>query len=342
MTGRASAPVPSLSVAFQSDKSPDAYAELGALVEGYGFGTVSVYADLLFQPPLGPLLAIAGATRRIRLGPACLNPYTLHPVEIAGQIAYLDAASHGRAYLGLARGAWLDSLGIPQPHPVAALREAVAVVRRLLRGERAPYRGRVFRLEDYHALQYPVARPDVPVLLGGWGPRVAALAGEVADELKVGGSANPALAPVMRQRLAPGAARAGRAADNVGLVFGAVTVVAEDGAAARALARREVARYLPVVAGLDPTVAVEPGRLARVAQAVQRDDFAAAAALIPDDLLDRFAFAGNPRQLVVQVEALLAAGADRIEFGTPHGLTPREGLRLLGERVLPAFRAGVG
>ena len=39
-----------------------------------------------------------------------LNPYTLHPMEIAGQIAVLDLATHGRAYLGLARGSWLDQL----------------------------------------------------------------------------------------------------------------------------------------------------------------------------------------------------------------------------------------
>src|SRR5919199_2685954 len=146
----AGAAVERLSIAFQSDKALGEYAELGALVEGYGFGTVSVYADLLFQPPLPALLAIAGATRRIRLGPACLNPYTLHPVEIAGQIAALDAASGGRAYLGLARGAWLDSLGVAPRRPVTTIREAVAVVRHLLRGERAPFDGEVFRLGEEH------------------------------------------------------------------------------------------------------------------------------------------------------------------------------------------------
>ena len=36
----------------------------------------------------------------------------------------IDEASHGRAYLGIARGAWLDFLGITPPHPVTALREA--------------------------------------------------------------------------------------------------------------------------------------------------------------------------------------------------------------------------
>ena len=38
--------------------------------------------------------------------------------------------------------------------------------------------------------------------------------------------------------------------------------------------------------------------------------------------------------------ALLAAGAGRVEFGTPHGLTAAEGLRLLGEQVLPKIRSG--
>src|SRR6476469_6973004 len=125
------APNERISIAFQSDKRPSDYAELGALVECYGFGTVSVYADLMFQPPLMALLAIAGATKRIRLGPACFNPYTLHPVEIAGQIATLDAASGGRAYLGLARGAWLESLGIADPAPLTTMRETVAIVRQL-------------------------------------------------------------------------------------------------------------------------------------------------------------------------------------------------------------------
>ncbi len=337
MSGGRAAPAERLSIAFQSDKALGDYAELGVLAERHRFGTVSVYGDLLFQPPLPALLAIAGATRQIRLGPACLNPFTVHPVEIAGQIAALDAASGGRAYLGLARGAWLDGLGIRPARPVTAIREAVAVVRHLLRGGRAALPGRVFGLGEHHRLQYPVLRADVPVLIGTWGTRLAALAGEVAAEVKVGGSANPALVPVMRERIAAGARRAGRAPGEVGIVLGAVSVVDEDGDRARARAREEVARYLPVVAGLDPTLAVEPELLARIDAAVRRGNLAAGGALIADDLLDRFAFAGTPDQVARQAEAILAAGAGRVEFGTPHGLTPREGLRLLGERVLPHF-----
>ncbi|MGI8927790.1 MAG: LLM class flavin-dependent oxidoreductase [Tepidiformaceae bacterium] len=329
---------PQLSVAFQTDKALGEYAELGLLAETYGFDTVSVYGDLMFQPPLAALLTIANATRRIRLGPACLNPFTIHPVEIAGQVATLDAASRGRTYLGLSRGAWLDSIGIRPPRPLTAMREAVALIRHLLRGDESALAGTFYTLSEHHRLHFPVGRRDVPILIGTWGAKLASLAGELASEVKVGGSANPALVPLMLERIAAGARRAGREPAEVGLVFGAVTVVDEDGKSARERARAEVARYLPIVGPLDPTAKLEPDLLARIENAVNGGDLGAAGSLIPDSVLDRFAFAGTPRQLARQAQALLAAGATRIEFGTPHGLTAREGLRLLGEQVLPRLR----
>ncbi len=328
----------SVSVAFQGNKTAEEYAALARLSEDLGFDGVSVYADLGFQPAIVPLLATARATTRVRLGPAALNPSLLHPVEIAGQIAALDAASGGRAYLGLARGAWLDALGIVDERPLTRFREAIEVIRRLLAGNREGYEGNVFRLAPGFGFNYPVLRSEIPLLIGTWGPKLAALAGEVADEVKVGGSANPALVPVLRDQVAVGETVARRSPHSVGIVLGAVTVVDEDGAAARAKARQEVALYLPVVAPLDPTVELPEGLLRRMATLVEAGAHADAAALVPDDLLDRFAFSGTPAQVARQAQALFDAGASRIEFGTPHGLTDAGGVRLLGEQVLPALR----
>lgn len=327
-----------VSIAFQSNKTVAEYAALAGPVEEYGFDVLSVYGDLMYQPSIGPLLIMAQATERIRLGPASVNPYTLHPVEIAGQIALLDAVSGGRAYLGLSRGAWLESLGLAQTAPIATMREAVVVVRHLLAKKRAPFDGTVFHLSAHNLLQYDVLRSDVPLMIGTWGAKLAALAGTVADEVKIGGCVNPAMVPVMRERIAVGAAAAGRDRDAVGIVLGAVTVVDTDGAAARRKAKEEVALYLPTVAGLDPTVQVDPELLARMEAAVQQGDRWAAAALISDDLLRPFAFAGTPDEVTEHAEAIFAAGASRIEFGTPHGLTDARGVRLLGEAVLPALR----
>lgn len=329
----------SLSIALQSNKPPAEYAELAAFVERLGFDMLSIYSDLLYQPPIVPLTLAAQATSRISLGPAAVNPFTLHPLEIAGQIAMLDQVSGGRAYLGLVRGAWLDDIGVEQDNAVPRMREAIDVIERLLRGDDRGYFGTYHRLRPGLRLRYDVRRPRVPLMVGGWGRNILALAGERADEVKIGGSANPNVVQPMRDRIKAGAERAGRNPQAIGFALGAVTVVDEDGERARDLIRREMALYLPVVAPLDPTISIEPELAARIDTLVAAGDTVAAGRLIPDDLLARFAFAGSPAEIIAQCEAIFDAGADRIEFGTPHGRTDAGGIRLLGERVLPAFRA---
>jgi 5,10-methylenetetrahydromethanopterin reductase len=327
-----------LSVAFQTDQPLAAYGPLAAAVEGYGFDGVAVYNDLLYQPAWLPLLEMARATRRVRLGPAAVNPFTCHPVNIAGNIALIDEAAQGRAYLGLARGAWLDFLGIEPQRPITALREAMECVRYLLARSTDPYRGKVFTLTGGDSLRWHILRADIPFMLGAWGPQaIRACAGLIA-EIKIGGTANPAVIPHVRAAAGAAAHEAGRRPAEIGIVVGAVTVVDHDGNAARALARRKAALYLPVIARLDHTLGIEPELLERIDAAAAAYDFDGAARHISDELLRRLAFAGTPDEVAAHAHELIAAGATRIEFGTPHGLNEAEGLRLLGEHVLPALR----
>jgi 5,10-methylenetetrahydromethanopterin reductase len=302
-----------LGLGLQSNKRPGDYAALAAVAEGAGFDVITVFSDLFFQPALPALLEIARATERVRVGPSCLNPFTMHPVEIAGQTAALDLESDGRAFLGLAAGAWLDRVGVEGGRPLTAIREAWEVVRRLLAGDESGFDGERFSLDPGNVLAYEPFRREVPLLVGTWSPRLTAFAGEHAAELKLGGSANPAMVRLARERLG---------ASDTRIVVGAVTVVDEDDAAARARAREEVALYLPVVASHDPTVAVD-----------------LEAPEISDDVLDLFAFAGTPERIAAHAEALFDAGADRVEFGTPHGIDELRGVELLGTRVLPRLRS---
>jgi 5,10-methylenetetrahydromethanopterin reductase len=327
-----------LGIGLQGNKRPGAYAALASDAEAHGIDVVSVYADLMFQPALPALLEVAAATSTVRVGPACLNPFSMHPFEIAGQVAALDLASDGRAYLGLARGTWLDAVGIEQGRPVQALEEAAGVVAALLRHDAGGYAGARFRLAPGTTLQYETRRPQVPLLIGTWGRKTGALAGRIADEVKIGGSANPAMVAVMREHVAAGARSVGRDPDDVGIVLGAVCVVDEDGGAARARARTEVAMYLAVVAELDPTADVDRGLLDRVRSLVGSGEHEAAGQLIPADVLDRFAFSGTPENVAELVNAAFAAGAARVELGTPHGLTDESGVALIGRRVVPLVR----
>lgn len=322
-----------ITLGFQTDKASDDYARLALAAEALGFDGLSVFHDFGFQPSLYPLLQMARVTTRVRLGAACLNPFLLHPVEIAGQAAALDLASGGRAYVGLTRGAWLDRVGVQQRRPLRAMAEAIDVIRRLLRGDESEYAGEIFPLAAGTKLLYPRARSAMDVLLGTWGPRGLALAGRAADEVKLGGCANPDM--VRRARGLIDAAGDGR---RVGLVVGAVTVVDDDGALARARARTQVSMYLDVVAGLDATVDVPEQVLAPLRAALGAGDAEAAGRLVPDELLAKFAFAGTPDEVAAHAATLVDAGATRIEFGTPHGRTDDDGVELLGKRVLPALK----
>ncbi len=107
-----------LGIGLRTDQEPATYEAIARRAEAAGIDVISVFHDLLYQPAIGPLLLMARVTERIRLGPAALNPFTLHPYEIAGQIAMLDSVSGGRAYLGLAKGAWLDRLGLEEERPL--------------------------------------------------------------------------------------------------------------------------------------------------------------------------------------------------------------------------------
>lgn len=338
MRSKSSPEIGAVTLGFQTDKSAADYARLAVMTETLGFDGASVFHDFGFQPSLFPLLEMARATTRLRLGAACLNPSLLHPVEIAGQAAALDLASGGRAYVGLARGAWLERAGISAERPLRRLAEAVEVVQRLLRGDDSAFDGEIFPLAEGTRLLYPRQRDRVDVLLGTWGPRGLALAGRCADEVKLGGCANPDMIRHVRRLADDACDAAGRPRTSVGIVAGAVTVVDEDGAAARARARTEVAIYLDVVAHLDATVTVPDAVLVPLRAALACGDSAGAGRLVPDELLDRFAFAGDPATVTDHAAELFAAGASRVEFGTPHGRTDEHGVELIGKQVLPALR----
>jgi 5,10-methylenetetrahydromethanopterin reductase len=325
-----------VSLALQTDKPLAAYGALAAAAEGYGFDAVTVYNDMLYQPAWLPLLEIARHTRRVRLGPAAVNPFTCHPINIAGNIALIDEASHGRAYLGLARGAWLDFVGLKPPRAAAALREAFECIRCLLARSVEPYAGRYFSLAGGDALRWNIPRADVPFLLGSWGRQAIEACRPLVAEVKVGGTASSRVVERVRGMLADAASGQ---TGGPGIVVGAVTVVDEDGAAARALARRSAALYLPIIARLDRSLGIEPERLEKINLAAAAYDFEAAAGYVSNELLSRLAFAGSPDEVADQAASLYQAGAARVEFGTPHGLVPETGLRLLGQKVLPALRA---
>jgi 5,10-methylenetetrahydromethanopterin reductase len=266
-----------------------------------------------------------------------VNPYLTHPALVAANLALLDRVSNGRAYLGVGRGAFFEQIDVPQPRPLRAIREMVELVQRFLTGDRTPYRGEIFRARENAFLKFPVPGRRLPVLIGGWGERVVRLAGEIADVLKVGGTANPEAAGWFRSRLDEGARAAGRDPRSVRLAFGAVTVVDRDRREAEALARRSASMYVAVAGRLDPIFSPPDEELKALETAAARGDEEAAARALAPESLRRLCCFGTPDDVALHIQSMFDAGVDLFELGTPHGADEAAAVRLLGEEVLPRF-----
>jgi probable F420-dependent oxidoreductase len=163
------------------------WAALAREAEDLGYSTLFMpdhFGDQL--APVPALAAAAEATSTLRIGPLVLDNDYKHPVVTAKEMATLDVLSGGRLELGLGAG-WMASdyeqSGIPMDPAgvrVDRLEEAVAIVKGLMAPGPFSYEGKHYRVTDLDGLPKPVQSPP-PLLIGGGGPRVLALAGREAD-----------------------------------------------------------------------------------------------------------------------------------------------------------------
>jgi probable F420-dependent oxidoreductase len=110
-----------------------------------------------------------------------------HPALVAHEAATLDWLSDGRFELGLGAG-WLrgeyDQMGISFDPPrtrIARLAEAAQVIAGLLAGDNVSFRGSHYTIDSLRLPIAPVQRPRLPLLIGGGGPKMLALAAQRAD-----------------------------------------------------------------------------------------------------------------------------------------------------------------
>lgn len=278
-------------------------AEAAAL---YDYDSFSVYGDLGDPPPYAVLHAVAdtlGMSGIRCIGPMGIPVGMQHAEVIGAHALALEEQLPGQTYVGLVRGAFLESIG-EKPATLASLKNTVTSLRTKF-------------------LENDV---QVPIYVGGFGKRVLGLAGQFAvDGVKLGGSTNPLLAQQARRAVGN---------KNTKVVLGAVSVIDPDRKAARSLARREVGKYLHVVGRLDPTLdADEAESLALFTRKFEQSE-ATASDAISDSLLDKFALAGTSEDAIAALRKMDGL-VDRFEFGTPHGLHGRgEAIHYIGQSIL--------
>jgi probable F420-dependent oxidoreductase len=170
------------------------FAEKARKVEALGYDTLTLPDHLTDRiAPMPALVSAADATKTLRVGTNVLNNDLRHPVLVAREAAAVDLLTDGRLQLGLGAGSIRSEydqagLGFDRGNTrVERLSEAVTIIKGLLNGEQLNFAGRYYTVTCHAIAPLPVQRPHPPVLIGGNGPRLLALAAREADIVGLSG-----------------------------------------------------------------------------------------------------------------------------------------------------------
>jgi 5,10-methylenetetrahydromethanopterin reductase len=321
--------------------------ELAQLGESLGYRGIWIPDQGFHRDPFVVLHAIAQGTRRLKLGVGITSPFTRHPVQIARAAATLAEVSRGRFRLGIGTGNVTNvvaPLGIRYEKPVARIRDAVNIIRRLLGGEVVDFEGPFDHLSGVR-LDFDVSHP-VPIYLGTRGPRVLELAGEVADGALCETLFAPNAWQYVEEHVAIGLERGGRARDSFDANAWQLIFVTHDEAALieryRSWAARSIQAGPPsmiALIGVSPTEAEAvrnaPSQHSDAGGGQDEHSSGAATALVGDDAVRRHMIVGSPEEVLREVHAVLGRGANSLTLLDTGPIDSVElSLRRFGEDVL--------
>ncbi len=242
------------------------------------------------------------ATTRLKVVTGVLVAFPRSPMTVAIAAWDLQEASCGRFALGLGsqvRGNIVGRYSTPWLPPVPRMREYVRALRAIFdcwqNGTALRFEGTYYRFTRMQPFfsPGPLAQPPIPIIVGGIGAAMTALAGEVADGLMTHptNTCPRYLREVVGARLTKGAARVGR--ENRAQLW-ISPLIATGPSAAAALRERENIRQL--LAWLYSTPAYWPSlelfgwkeRGERLHQLSREERWDEMVALLSDEMLDTF------------------------------------------------------
>jgi probable F420-dependent oxidoreductase len=317
-----------------------------AAKQSEALGLEGLWAIQLYGSPFPPLAGAAMVTTRLKLGTAVALAFTRSPLETACTALDLDLLSGGRLVLGIGptlRFLNEDWHGVPYGKPLPHLREAVEVVRLLIRkghtGELGQWKGEYYRLNlAGFKIFTPPVRSDIPIYLPAVYESAVRLAGDIADGLVGHGiwSEHWIMDRVM-PNLAKGLAKAGRQRQSFDLNLFLLVALGRDKRQCIEETRRSIAFYASFAQYERYFTEIGFGAEARaLCQAAQAKDEKALRRACSDAMVEQIALVGSADEARARVNRL-AAVADSFTLCAPfHGLSPEQ----IGEynrRIAEAF-----
>ena len=326
------------SLRVNNDLDLDALTGLATAAEAAGIDQLWVSNDLMMRSAPALLGALFQKTTRLHLGIGIMNPYSVHPAELAMVASTLQEMSGGRFLLGLGAGSseFLSWVGIPQEKPLTDTRAALRAIRTLVEGGHpaaAEGTGAGWTRDAY--LRLPATR--VPIYIGAMSPRMLAFAGAEADGV-LALLFPPEHYTTASELVAAGAETAGRSLADLDMPACVWLALDED----REQADRALALKLAYYgAAFSPYLLSRAGLaqedFAPALDALRDGDEDAAVRAITPQMLS-LGISGDPEAVIERCRGLQRRGATHLSFGPPLGPDPVAAIELLGRRVLPELR----
>src|SRR5262249_55639102 len=137
--------------------------------DGVSIGNHLSYGSTAFFPPFETLMRLAAEADGMALGTCMLVLPFYNPLHVAEQVALLDAASSGRAILGVAPGWQKDEfqiMGLDHGRRIGRYTEALDLIKRLYTEEDVTFEGKHFRTSKLTLAMRPTRKPRPPLWLG--------------------------------------------------------------------------------------------------------------------------------------------------------------------------------
>ena len=316
--------------------------ELMQLAEQNGFDYGWTYdSHVLWQEPY-PLLTLAAMnTERLHLGLNVTNPGTREPTVTASAFATLQDISNGRMIMGIGRGDSARRVIGQQPVKVAEFEAACRMMRDLMNGRPVEWNGTEIRLE------WAQNGSEIPLYVAGYGPRVLAIAGRVADGVIIQ-LADPEIIQWIMATARGAAEKAGRDPSQLKCIVGAPAHISDDLADAR-----EQVRWFPAMVSNHVLDLIDrygtdgssvPKALTDYVQARKFYDYnehsrvgAKHGEFVTDEICDRFCVIGDADRCTQKLRELEKIGVDQFNvYLMTHAQEAT--LRAYGDSVIPQFK----
>ena len=299
-----------LGLVLGSSLGPERLATAAQNAERAGFGDLWLAEDFFFTGGIAGAAIALGATEDIRVGLGVVSALVRHPALLAMEISTIARSFPGRFVPGIGLGvpSWMQQMGLVPDSPLAAVRECVTAVRRLLDGEEVTEVGRVFAFDGVRLAFPPVER--IPIHLGVIGPKMLELSGEVADGTVLSVLAGADYIRWARQRIEIGRGRSGR---NDGHHVTAFAIYSVDPSASRAMAAARATLAFYLAAGGRNALTDVSGISERLPEILSQRS-----SEMGHELVDELTIAGTPDEVRGKIHKVFEAGADSVAlFPTP-------------------------